>query len=250
MMELIDSKYTREKYKELGIEFTDWQKAAILSQKPLPYHERINALLELSKEIEDTILKKQIEERVSYEKKMLEYFVRNIDDKYVYVVKDIIDECEYGYFSIFETALVQARKIVKKNKIKMKIEKHLIIKDTVIPKGVIKIGWNRYLFPDKPETDQMETDFLGLLRGDIILNLDGEIESICSSEMSDEEERMIDGFDNERFDGQFIKVPYVHKAGMLVRYANTDRYAVLATTEKEWNDFLEKVERGKFETKM
>ena len=33
-MELIDSKYTREKFTELGIEFDEWQKAAILWHKP------------------------------------------------------------------------------------------------------------------------------------------------------------------------------------------------------------------------
>lgn len=61
-MELIDSKYTREKYKELGVEFTDWQKAAIIWNKPMPHQECLNALKELADKTADSELKKQIED--------------------------------------------------------------------------------------------------------------------------------------------------------------------------------------------
>ena len=86
-MELIDSKYTREKLEELDVEFDDWQKAAILWHKPLLYQEMIEALSGFATETYDLELKRQIEERISIEKRMLELFKENSNDEYVYVNK-------------------------------------------------------------------------------------------------------------------------------------------------------------------
>ena len=52
-MELIYSKYTSEKYKELGIEFSDWQKAAIIWHKHMSSQEILNGLRELAAKTAD-----------------------------------------------------------------------------------------------------------------------------------------------------------------------------------------------------
>lgn len=204
-MELIDSKYTREKFAELGVEFDDWQKAAILWNKPLLYQEMIDALAVFVNETSDLELRRQIEERISIEKKMLVSFKENLDEEYVYVVKQLSDGYDYGIFSTYEIALLQAQKIGKEENEKMRIEKHRVIREAV------------------------SSDFVDAQVGTVIFNEEGQIERIWYQEIDAE----MDLTDTNRFEVKYFEVPYVHEPGMLVKYGDTDEYAVLATSKAD-----------------
>lgn len=204
-MELIDSKYTREKFAELGVEFDEWQKAAILWHKPLLYQEMIDALSDFVSEVSDLELKQQIEQRITIEKKMLKKFKENPDDEYVYVVKLLSDECDYGIFSVYELALLQAQTVGKEENERMKIEKHRIIRE------------------------KTESIFLDAQVATIIFNKDGQIETIWYDEITE----VIDISNINRFEGKYFEVPYVHEPGMLVKYGDSDEYAVVATTKAD-----------------
>lgn len=243
-MELIDSKYTREKYKELGIEFTDWQKATIIWNKPMPHQERLDALKELAKEITDVELKKQILERVSYEEKQLEYIMQNCDNNYVYIVKDEKDECDYGAFFMFETALKQARKYAEENMEEMHIYKIQIVKGTDIPIIRNRDRWNTNLFPEKAKIEERFSDYIDGEVGSVSISRAGDIRCWWSNETTDEEELVMDSFDINRFESRFLKLPYVHKAGMFVKYIPTGELSVLATGKEDWDKFLERVDNG------
>lgn len=206
-MELIDSRYTREKFAELGVEFDDWQKATILWNKPLLYQEMIDALSVFVAETTDLELRRQIEQRIAIEKEMLESFKENLEDEYVYVVKLLSDECDYGIFSTYDIALNWAQKVGKEENGRMRIKKHRIIREI------------------------MDPDFLNAQVGAIIFNIEGQIEKIWYDEITEE----IDLTDTNRFEVRYFEVPYVHEPGMLVRYGDTDEYAVMATS-KEDND--------------
>lgn len=214
-MELIDSKYTREKFTELGIEFDEWQKAAILWHKPLLYQEMLDALSDFVGGISDIELKQQIEQRIAIEKKMLESFKENLDDEYVYVVKLLSNECDYGIFLVYEMALLQAQKVGNEEKERMKIEKHRIIREVT------------------------ESNFLDSQVAAVIFNIEGQIETIWYDEITE----TIDLTDTNRFEVKYFEVPYVHEPGMLVRYGDTDEYAIVATSKEDNDRALKLIKR-------
>ena len=63
--------------------------------------ERIAALQELSDTTDDTLLKRQIRERIDYERDMVERLMENADGKCVYVVEDE-DEYSCGFFTNYD----------------------------------------------------------------------------------------------------------------------------------------------------
>lgn len=242
-MELIDSKYTREKYKDLGIEFDDWQKATIIWNKPLPKQKRIDALKDLAVETIDLKLKKQITERVNYEEKLLEYFKQNSSNDYVYVVKDSKEECDYGAFYIFNMAFKHAKKYAREDNVEMCIKKVQIVKGMELPKHTIRGRLNPNLFPEK-EIEEEYRDYSDGEMGEIMITADGEISYWWSSESTKEEDMIVDEFDKSRFESKFIKLPYVHEAGMLVKYVPTGEIGVLATGKYDWDKFMQRVDNG------
>ena len=85
-MELIESNFTRMRYNELGIEFTDFNKATIIWNKgTLTHQEKLDELMKLHDSTADNKLKAQIAERVEWEKRMLETFTIGGDNA-VYLV--------------------------------------------------------------------------------------------------------------------------------------------------------------------
>ena len=242
-MELIDSKYTREKYKELGLEFTDWQKAAIIWNKPLPQQKRLDALKDFAVETSDLELKKQITERVNYEEKLLEYFKHNPNNDFIYVVKKSKEGYDYGAFYIFDMAFEHAKKYAREDNVKMCIKKVQIVKGMELPQRKIRCGWNPNLFPEK-EIEEEDCDYSDGEMGEITIPADGEIRYWWSSESTKEEYMMVDEFDKSRFESKFIKLPYVHEAGMLVKYVPTGEIGVLATGKDDWDNFMQRVDKG------
>lgn len=243
-MELIDSKYTREKYKELGIEFSDWQKAAIIWHKHMSSQEILNGLRELAAKTADLELRKQIEERINYEEKLLAYIKQNPNNDYVYIIKDKKLGYDYGAFYMFETALERARKYAKEDEEEMCIDKIQIVKDTQMPKGKSYSRWNPNLFPDRLEIEEYCSEYSDGRVGRIGITIDGDINYWWSSEATWEEDMVVDHFDKNRFETTFIKLPYVHKSGMIVKYTPTGEVGVLATGKEDWDKFMKRVDNG------
>ena len=75
MFEIIDSKYTRDSYKEIGFQLTDFQKATLIWNKPkITQQERLSALKNLAINTADSDLRFQIGERIAYEEKVMKQF--------------------------------------------------------------------------------------------------------------------------------------------------------------------------------
>lgn len=181
-MELIDSKYTREKYKELGIEFTDWQKATIIWNKPMPRQERLNALKELADKIIDLELKKQIEERVSYERKLLSRIIQNPNNDYVYIVRDSKSGCDYGAFYVSETAHEHARNLIRKDVEEMCICKIQIVKEADVSTIRSCNRWNPDFLPNKVEIGEYYIDYLDGEVGEVFISKNATIREWWSNE--------------------------------------------------------------------
>lgn len=113
MFELVQSQWMREYFEEIGFAFTDFQKATLIWNAPGRLRQEIlDALEELSEKTRDKTLRRQINERLNYEKKTFETFTRNQSGKYVYVVEDMEYE-NGGFFSDYNRALKYAKNICR-----------------------------------------------------------------------------------------------------------------------------------------
>lgn len=161
-----------------------------------------------------------------------------IDSKYI--ERGYKDECAWGYFSRYETAYIQARKVTLKECIDVEIEKHMLITGNEIPKVKRSERLNKNVFPDEQE---IREDDSGSPIASMQLNDKGEIVSIWSYELPDEEKK-VDDNNKERFEYQFFEVPYIHQKGLPIKNVITGEYGILETSKEDWDEFLKKVKNG------
>ncbi len=95
MFEIVPSQWMKKCFEEIDFAFTDFQKATLIWNAPGRLRQEIlDALEELSEDTRDETLRRQINERLNYEKKTFETFIYNQSGKYVYVVEDLEYEKE------------------------------------------------------------------------------------------------------------------------------------------------------------
>lgn len=113
MFEIVPSQWMKKCFEEIDFAFTDFQKATLIWNAPGRLRQEIlDALEELSEETRDETLRRQINERLDYEKKAFEIFIHNQTGKYIYVVENMeYESC--GFFIDYNRAL---RKSLKKHK--------------------------------------------------------------------------------------------------------------------------------------
>ena len=127
MFELVPSTYMRDFYKEIGFEFTDFQKATLIWNAPNKTRQEIlDALQELAETAEAKV-RQQILERIGYEKKIFAAFLDNSDSKYVYVVEDWEDRCSCGFYQKYDMAVNYAVRYSKEYETKCFIKKQRIV---------------------------------------------------------------------------------------------------------------------------
>lgn len=234
MDKYIESKYVRERYAEIGFELTDFQKATIIWNKhSLTYNECLEELAKICESTSDMQLKEQIKERIAYEKKVFARLKESNDENVVYIVKTADDL--YGVFTKFDTALLQAKKIVMEEYTgdEIRIEKHLVVTGDEVP-ATQKMG---------PFGNYTES-YLGYPIAYVELDKNGEIIYIVSEELCEEEKNVDHGYNRERFEFKFFELPYVHIQGLPVKNVVTGEYGIMATDKKEWDEFLDKVRAG------
>lgn len=234
MDKYIESKYVRERYAEIGFELTDFQKATIIWNKhSLTYNECLEELAKICESTSDMQLKEQIKERIAYEKKVFARLKESNDENVVYIVKTADDL--YGVFTKFDTALLQAKKIVMEEYTgdEIRIEKHLVVTGDEVP-ATQKMG---------PFGNYTES-YLGYPIAYVELDKNGEIIYIVSEELCEEEKNVDHGYNRERFEFKFFELPYVHIQGLPVKNVVTGEYGIMATDKKEWDEFLDRVRNG------
>ena len=114
------------KYMEVNdLEFTDFEKAALIFHSGSPVLKRLELLEQLAEETEDASLREQILGRLAYERENMEAF-RNNTEGYVYAVEAHEDDDEpyiCGYFATANLAYAHGMK----QGCKFRIEKYLIV---------------------------------------------------------------------------------------------------------------------------
>ena len=216
MFEMIDSKYTRDRYEEIGFQLTDFQKATLIWNKPnITLQERLSALKNLAINTADSDLRFQIGERIVYEEKIMKQFEAELYGEMIYVVFDCEDNRSCGYFEKYKTAFIYAKNYINKEKTRCVIEKHKIINGNTIPKVKTSCRINPNLFTEK---QGKLAEYSGDAVACLYLDENANIINLWSNELDDKENKKVDEFHRERFEYQFLALPYVHHECALYSY--------------------------------
>jgi len=252
MNELVPSDYMRKIFDEEGFCFSDSQKATLVWNMPgRSWNEKLSLLRNIANCTDDAELQRQIMGRIEYEEETFRRYKENSDGRYVYVV-EVDRSYSVGFFAEYEMARTYTLKYMMENEVVCDIKKQLIVKDNS-DLMVKKVGrLNQYMFSRELEQEQME-EYDGFETSRITINQDGSIKYIYSSEMSREEELAVDEFNPDRFEFQFIKIPFMATSGAPVREV-ADQYAVdafraygvLMNGTKEWEKYIRNIESKKW----
>ena len=242
MIELIDSNYVRKTYEENDFQLTDSQKATLIWNKPgTTRKDRLSLLRDLAINTKDSKLRTQINERLAYEEKVMKQFESDLYGEVMYAVLDYKDDCAYGYFGKYKTAFAYAQNYIKKEKARCVIEKHKIVSGDDIP--LVKSGLRiSPFFSDKKPEEQIEYSGKPIAR--LYLDENANVTSLWSNELDERETDKVDEFRRERFEYQFLALPYIFHEGYPVRYIPTGDYGIIETTKAEWDCFIDKVNNG------
>lgn len=217
MFELVPSKCMRDYFKKVGFEFSDFQKATLIwNARGKTWNEILSALRELAETTEDTKTRKQVLERIDYEEKVLDTLKTNPSGKYVFVVEDCDDKYSCGFFADYQLAEKYVRAYSKEYEHRCSIEKQQIIKTLE--------EYNGY------EDREM---------GSVFFDKDGEMTGVWSVEVTEEKELLED----DRFEDQFIKLPFPLETGSIVKNVVNGTYGVISHGRKNWEQDFEELEK-------
>lgn len=257
MIELIPANEMKNYLQEINHEFNDWEKATMIFHAfNATFSEKMQSFKELFDLTMDKVLKKQLAERMHYENEIMRLFQINDDSRYVYVVVEYEDYEEdiCGYFDQYNVALQYA--ISNEHSIKeqpfMKQERCFGIKKQEIIEEQIPMAksWGRWKMNLCPEAEDLNKELIkysGEAVATTHFNNKGEIIDILSYEMSEEEEQKIDTFHKDRFEYQFVNIPFYHKLGMLVKDIRDEMIYIVRTAEQGWEQLINRIEAGLLE---
>ena len=233
------SKDVRAYMAKSNLEFTDFEKAALIYHAGFPVLKRLELLEKLAEETQDETLKDQISTWLTYEREDLEAFWNNAEG-YVYAV-EVGEGCDSRICGYFATAdLAYAHGMMQE--CEFEIEKYLIVgfngQEAKKEKGyfnpnlmnvqdikecITELDWF-----DSEVTAKYDKD------GTWLHFYSGEIER------SDEEEIRM-SYDLSLFQNAFIAVPNPFERGDIVRSTmNHAKHGVIEISQQEWKEYLER----------
>ena len=242
------SKTEKEYLKSVGYKPSDRELATLCYQLYTDDPNlRITKLGGLMAQTTDETLKKQIEERVEYDKEEWDLLTSNPEGKYVFVIEhhdkeyDLDEVC--GIFRHFVEA--ESYGIKKFQDERFEIHKYLIV-DGELPDSEYVSVFNKGLFgEDNIKVERREYD-----GGDVgNATYEGKIcRYYYVRGVSFDKRRNTDETDPERFENLFIPLPHPFDRGDLVSMKRGDRevYGIVEESREDWERFLKRVEDGLF----
>lgn len=223
MFELVPSAWMRNHLKEKNRVFTDREKAALIWNSPsLLWREKLDALDELAAAADEEKLKKEIRERIWFEEEAYRRMGMNEKGQFVYILEDVVGN-GYGYFRDYEQA------------------RHCVIKWT--PEEECEFHIEKYHIAFTETLSQIE-EYVADWSAIACFNRKGEMTHLYSNEMTDEEEGKISSQDFGRFESHFFQIPFGMEEGTIVKNVVDGNYGVLASGEKDWEDYMRQTEKN------
>ncbi|MBQ8316940.1 MAG: hypothetical protein IJX85_01230 [Lachnospiraceae bacterium] len=241
MINLVPSIQVSEYLDKVGHTFTDSERATLIwNAVGCSRDEKLMALEDMALSTEDAKLRQQIKERLDFENEKVRRFVTNQDNDYIYVVNDS-DGISCGFFREHGTA----RSYAKRQDESCTIAKQKIVDGFEIPK-VESVGrWNPNLFPDK-EYEITTKDYCGDAVAEEWFDEKGNLVGMWSTEMSIEEEDVVDEYKVDRFEFKFLNIPFppYFSEGAPVKHIPTGKYGIIASGSENWEEFIQRVNAG------
>lgn len=239
MIEIIPSEWMR-KYLKDRREFTDAEKATMIWNSPIAtWKEKLDSLEELSMVSSDANLNAQITDRIVYEKRAYSRLLNNSQNAFIYVVLDDQGFPD-GYFNDYVLAhqygINQSREYDYRC---FSIHKQLPYSEK--EKGKITSSWSSKRMPISMSVYESK-EYHGLENACVRYNSNGEILSIYSNEMTEEENDRVDEFNRRRFELPFFKIPCGLEEGTVVKIIPDNILAVVDSGEESWNDYMERTD--------
>ena len=201
------SKDVREYMEQKGIEFTDFEKAALIFHSGLPILEIHRQLEKLADETDDDVLNKQIHERLATDRRDMETFKNNTQG-YVYVVWSCEDEKERlmsGCYANADLAHAHGTKLG----CPFDIEKHRICGTEV----KMKEGFACFSYDKDGVLQWFWGDDLHIIQS----SYHGIFNHIPC------------------FENAYVNTPNPFELGDIVRVTADNRHGVVSTSRREWN---------------
>lgn len=200
----IESLDYRRHIEENKIELSDWDLATLLyNNKKLTHEEILCTLQELAVKTTDEILKKQIQERISYDRELYELFKQPAENAY-YEVSCWESSYKNGLcFTNFDEAY-----------------KYIFEED-----GDVRI--TRWCFDDKDHYPEDEGVW-----GSVVFSHDGEMGNYFSLYISGGKIKLDDG-DIERFENRGLNLPLMYREGDVVYVPYMDAYGIVTAPEDD-----------------
>lgn len=190
MCELIPSKDVRNYMEKQGRKLTDFEKAVLIYHRTgISLEERLRLLEDLKNFTKDGELRKQVQERLDYERRCFELFFENRENMiYSLEILNEDDWEEYGYFITGELAVSCGKKFQRRFSV-CKTE----------------------LITEEKNTTECEIEVVSTLTFDNKGELSGcwSYEAKWCGEKGEE--------DKGRFENAYVELPYFFKTGDLVR---------------------------------
>lgn len=239
MLRFIPSKDVRQFILETGFQLTDMDFATIIFNSDLSEEEMLRCLSELGNKTNDSVLRKQIEERIAYTRSCYQCFLRN-DGSCFYETRewtphDWADGDVTGHFATLDLAMEHS----KKNNKPFQISKYQIVglcKEVITPQAILnpRLGF---------DWDSLEYPYSGDPIAEYYFTAEGNLHHFHTWEMTHEEEDAVNDWGKARFEKRFFAMPNPFELGDIVRMEDGD-IGIVSTSQAEWKDFLRRVENG------
>jgi hypothetical protein len=265
MNELVDfiSEDLKNYMEQEHLEFTDSEMATLICNSFLPAHEISSRLEIIAEKTVDAALKSQIREHLLFEKEDMEAYLNNTDG-YMYSVKSFEYDEPYicGYFANHSLAYGCGMK----QGVSFSIEKFRIIGNSrnsdhdgavteagtqAAEEAPIKprLYMNPYIFDDRTVEECVE-EYDDYYEAVSVADYDeaGTLISFRSNEIKRDDKLELERtFSPEHFKNSFMYIAHPFERGDIVRLVNEkDAHGMVATSGKEWKQFLEDVKGGRY----
>lgn len=233
--EIIPSDDMKNYITENDILFDFSKLATIVYNSLLSFERKERLLSEISDLTVSSELKRQIQERLDYNRECLTLFKENIECCSFYELAVWIDEDDdidvIGHYSSFESAFSQGKKMNRE----FKIYKYDLL-DKVTEKKKIYAFMSSHLSQRYVSLEPIDNE--GEAIAMFMFLASGDIKSFYSYEVAAERTLMVEDSGANRFEHKYIYLPNPFEKGDIVRIVDgTDLIGIVDTSHDEWKIF-------------